>query len=380
MIGQNHPANPVNPVKKGAPDKAAVIRVAREHGFAACGFARAGHAPHGEALVRWLDGGNHAAMEWMRRTLAERMDPDRLLAGVRTVIVLATNYLTSANPPEPAAGAACGVIARYAWSDDYHLWLPPRMQAVAAVLEHAGGTQRCFIDGGPVLERDWAGASGVSWHGKSTMGINPRLGTWFFLSVILTTLEFEPDEPLPDRCGSCTRCIEACPTQAITAPLHVDARRCISYLTIENKGAIPMEFRKAIGARIFGCDACLDACPWNRFAKASRDASLHPNAGLDRPLREFLALDNRSFKEQFRNSPILRAKRRGFLRNVCVALGNTGNADDLPALRRALDDPEELIREHAAWAMEQIATRIAGEKQAPPFFAVKGPAPLASLC
>lgn len=345
---------PLSQDSRTPPDKEAVILAIREQGFAACGFARAGVAPHADALVRWLDGGNHATMEWMRRTLDERTDPSRLLPGVRTVIVLASNYLTDASSPKPADGAARGIISRYAQIDDYHIWLPPRMQAVATVLERGGGVQKCFIDGGPVLERDWAGASGVSWHGKSAMGIHPKLGTWFFLSVILTTLEFEPDQPLPDRCGSCTRCIEACPTQAITAPLHVDARRCISFLTIENKGAIPMEFRKAIGARIFGCDACLDACPWNRFAQASRDARLHPRAGLDRPLRDFLSLDNKSFKEQFRDSPILRAKRRGFLRNVCVALGNTGNADDLPALENALNDPEELVREHAAWAIEQI--------------------------
>lgn len=338
-------------------NKEDIIQAAREHGFAACGFARAGQAPHAEALVAWLEGGNHAGMEWMRRTLAERSDPTLLLSGVRTVIVLATNYLTAAPTAQQEDGKARGIITRYAWGNDYHLWLPPRLQAVAAVLEQAGGKQRCFIDGGPVLERDWAGASGLAWHGKSTMGINPQLGTWFFLSVILTTLEFNPDSPLPDRCGTCVRCIEACPTQAITAPLHVDARRCISYLTIENKGAIPMEFRRAMGARIFGCDACLDACPWNRFAQASHDAKLQQREGLDWPLREFLTLDNKSFKELFRDSPILRAKRRGFLRNVCVALGNIGTAEDLPALTNALDDPEELIREHAQWAIEQITAR-----------------------
>lgn len=340
-------------------DKNGVIHAAREQGFAACGFARAGNAPHAEALVQWLDDGNHATMEWMRRTLAERSDPSLLLPDVRTVIVLATNYLTAEAPAENSDNKARGIITRYAWSDDYHLWLPPRLQAVAAVLENAGGKQRCFIDGGPVLERDWAAASGLAWHGKSTMGINPQLGTWFFLSVILTTLGFAPDPPLSDRCGSCVRCIEACPTQAITAPLHVDARRCISFLTIENKGAIPMEFRKAMGARIFGCDACLDVCPWNRFARASRDAKLQRREGLDRPLCEYLKLDNKSFKKLFRDSPILRAKRRGFLRNVCVALGNVGTAEDLPPLERALQDTEELVREHAAWAIEQINERNA---------------------
>jgi epoxyqueuosine reductase len=190
------------------------------------------------------------------------------------------------------------------------------------------------------------------------MGIHPELGTWFFLSVILTTLAFAPDTPLPDRCGSCTRCIDACPTQAITAPYQLDARRCISFLTIENKGAIPEEFREAMGDRIFGCDDCLDACPWNRFAQASRDAALQPREDvLTKPLREFLALDDAAFKALFRGSSILRAKRRGFLRNVCVALGNTGSRDDLPALQTAAEDSEPLVREHAAWAINRIAAR-----------------------
>jgi epoxyqueuosine reductase len=225
-------------------------------------------------------------------------------------------------------------------------------------MAESGGTQRCFVDSGPVLERDWAAACGVSWHGKSTMGIHPELGTWFFLSVILTTLQFEPDSPLPDRCGRCTRCIDACPTQAITAPYQLDARRCISFLTIENKGPIPEEFREAMGDRIFGCDDCLDACPWNRFAQASRDAALQPRPEIvGKPLRDFLALDEAQFKTLFRGSPILRAKRRGFLRNVCVALGNVGTNDDLPALSTAMEDQEPLVREHAAWAVGKIRQR-----------------------
>ena len=190
------------------------------------------------------------------------------------------------------------------------------------------------------------------------MGIHPELGTWFFLSIILTTLEFAPDPPLPDRCGRCTRCMEACPTQAITAPYQLDARRCISFLTIENKGPIPEEFREAMGDRIFGCDDCLDACPWNRFARASRDAALQSRADLlAKPLRAFLALDDGQFKDLFRDSPILRAKRRGFLRNVCVALGNTGTPEDLPALHLAMEDHEPLVREHAAWAIDKILRR-----------------------
>jgi epoxyqueuosine reductase len=328
--------------------------LAREEGFALCGFARAGRAPHAEALEAWLQDGRQASMEWMQRTAEERGNPERVLPGVRTVVVLATNYFHDDLPSATESGR----IARYAWSNDYHEVIRPRLERLAESMAEAGGTQRCFVDSGPVLERDWAAACGVSWPGKSTMGIHPELGTWFFLSVILTTLEFAPDAPLPDRCGRCTRCIDACPTQAITAPYQLDARRCISFLTIENKGPIPEEFREAMGDRIFGCDDCLDACPWNRFARASRDAALQPREDiLTKPLREFLALDDGAFKALFRGSPILRAKRRGFLRNVCVALGNTGTRDDLPALQTAAADAEPLVREHAAWAIDRIAAR-----------------------
>lgn len=335
-------------------NKATLRKEAEELGFDLCRVAAAAPAPHATALNNWLREGFHGTMEWMRRTEAERGDPRLLLPGARSVIVLATNYYHGSATDVLGTGR----IAQYAWGTDYHEILPPRLRALSAKLQEAGGEQKCFVDGGPVLERDWAAVSGLAWHGKSTMGIHPRLGTWFLLSIILTTLDFEPDTPIADRCGSCTRCIEACPTGAIDAPLHVDARRCISFLTIENKGSIPEEFREAIGDRIFGCDACLDACPWNRFAQQSRDAQLAPSEHILRiPLREFLDLDNAAFKALFRGSPILRAKRRGFLRNVCVALGNVGTTDDLPALRRAAEDEEPLVREHALWAIPRIEAR-----------------------
>ncbi len=328
---------------------------AADLGFDALGVARAGRAPHADALGRWIADGLNAGMQWMERTTAERSDPRRVLPGVRSVIVVATNYFTDGSPVHLPGDASCGRIARYARGDDYHEWIMPRLEKLAAILSAADGTQRCFVDSGPVLERDWAAACGISWHGKSTMGIHPRMGTWFFLSAIFTTLELEPDEPLADRCGKCTRCIVACPTQAITAPHRLDANRCLSYLTIENKGPIPEEFRRALGARIFGCDDCLDACPWNRFATESHDAALQSRADIiARPLRDFLSLDEPAFKSLMQGSPILRAKRRGFLRNVCVALGNCGSDDDLPALHAAANDPEPLVREHAEWAIEQL--------------------------
>lgn len=323
-------------------------------GFDLCRVAAPGPAPHAAALHAWLQDGRHATMDWMRRTEAERGDPRRLLAGARSVIVLATNYYGKTSP----VAADAGRIARYAQGADYHDIIAPRLQALAAALSAAGGEQVCFIDSGPMLERDWAAACGISWHGKSTMGIHPRLGTWFFISVILTTLAFETDSPLPDRCGNCTRCIQACPTGAIDAPYLLDARKCISFLTIENKGPIPEEFREAVGDRIFGCDDCLEACPWNRFARASRHAQFAPSETFHRtPLRDFLTLDDAAFKRLFHGSPILRAKRRGFLRNICVALGNKGTNADLPALLRAAQDAEPLVQEHARWAIARIETR-----------------------
>ena len=211
-----------------------------------------------------------------------------------------------------------------------------KLRKLDGFLTAAGGRQKFYVDTGPVLERDFAAEAGIGWHGKSTMLLNRQLGTWFFLAEIFTTLELPPDPPQVARCGSCTRCIDACPTGAITAPHQLDARRCISYLTIELKGSIPLEFRPLIGDRIYGCDDCLDACPWNRFAQVSRESAFAARPAVAQMrLRDFLALDDAQFREIFRGSPIKRIKRRGFLRNVCVALGNVGTRDDLPALGAA---------------------------------------------
>jgi epoxyqueuosine reductase len=209
-----------------------------------------------------------------------------------------------------------------------------------------------------VLERDFATESGLGWNGKSTMQIHRRLGTWFFLAEILTSLELVADSPFGDHCGKCVRCIDVCPTGAITAPHHLDARRCVSYLTIEHKGSIPMEFREAIGDRIYGCDDCLHVCPWNRFASISREAAFHARTAIfEMRLRDFLRLDDASFRDLFARSPIKRIKRPRFLRNVCVALGNVGELGDLPALDQAVLDPDPLISEHAEWAAQAIRRR-----------------------
>ncbi|HZR06293.1 MAG TPA: tRNA epoxyqueuosine(34) reductase QueG [Candidatus Udaeobacter sp.] len=338
--------------------KTRLLSFAREIGFDSCRVADCGSAPHADEFRNWLDEGGYGEMSYMERGKEKRCDPQKVLPGTRSIVVLAVNYFQGVAAQRSAATAKTGKIARYAWGDDYHDLIQSKLDKIDKFLRAFGGQQKCYVDTGPVLERDHAAKAGVGWHGKSTMLIDERLGTWFFLAEVLTTLELPPDEPVPDRCGTCERCIKACPTGAITAPHRLDARRCISYLTIELKGSIPFELRPLIGNRIFGCDDCLDACPWNRFAQVSRETAFsarHSTTAMS--LRDYLSLDDNEFRTLFRNSPIKRIKRRGFLRNVCVALGNVGDSFDLPALKRAAAEPERLIAEHAKWAIHQIQSR-----------------------
>ena len=331
--------------------KAELVARAEELGFDLCRVARCSVPPHAGEFREWLADGRAGTMEWLARNADRRTKPELVLPGVRSVVVLAMNYQANIEH-------RTGRIARYAWGDDYHDVIEEKLRVLDDWMAARGGRQRHYVDTGPVLERDFAALAGVGWHGKSTMLIHPKLGTWFFLAELFTTLDLEPDAPLPDRCGSCTRCMVACPTQAITAPHRLDARRCISYLTIELKGSIPEEFRPLIGDRIYGCDDCLDACPWNRFASASRETAFAARPFVhEMTLRDFLALDDEGFRALFRKSPIKRIKRRGFLRNVCVALGNVGTRDDLPALEKAAFDSEPLIAEHAQWAIGRIRAR-----------------------
>ena len=339
--------------------KAELIALAESLGFDLCRVARCTAPPHAAEFREWLDDGRAGTMEWLARNAERRMEPQLVLEGARSVVVLAMNYLPNVERRTLNVEPRTGRIARYAWGDDYHDLIEKKLRVLDDWLAARGGRQRHYVDTGPVLERDFAALAGAGWHGKSTMLIHPKLGTWFFLAELFTTLELEPDAPLPDRCGSCTRCIDACPTQAITAPHRLDARRCISYLTIELKGSIPEEFRPLIGDRIYGCDDCLDACPWNRFAAVSRETAFAARPFVHgMALRDFLALDDEGFRALFRKSPIKRIKRRGFLRNVCVALGNVGTSEDLPALEKAALDPEPLIAEHAQWAIGRIRERI----------------------
>jgi epoxyqueuosine reductase len=293
-------------------------------------------------------------MQWMERGAEKRCDPQQVLPGAQSILVVSLNYWQGAEGSAPGQGR----IARYAWGEDYHDLMLARLEQLSALLTDFGGTQKCYVDTGPILERDYAAEAGVGWHGKSTMLIDRKLGTWFFLGEILTTLELPPDQPQPARCGTCQRCLTACPTGAITAPHKLDARRCISYLTIELKGSIPEELRPLVGDRIYGCDDCLEACPWNRFACVSREAAFAAGPAIGWRLRDYLALDEPGFRRLFLRSPIKRIKRRGFLRNVCVALGNVGDETDLPALESAAADPEPLVAEHAAWAIGRIRQRI----------------------
>jgi epoxyqueuosine reductase len=374
--------------------KSALIAQARALGFDDCRIAPAQPAAHRALFEQWIAEGKHGDMAWLARNPERRTDPTLVLPGAQSVIVLALNYYQGGSsypersessearrakdgPPSVSSAPSVGHqtpsalsqtsaqplqtqyrIARYAWNNDYHDLIENKLRALSDFLTAHGGTQRPYVDTGPVLERDFASEAGLGWGGKSTMQIHRHLGTWFFLADILTTLALPPDAPGPDRCGTCTRCIVACPTQAITAPRRLDARRCISYLTIESKGPIPLEFRRGIGDRIYGCDSCLDACPWNRHAQASHEATFQARTTIfQHTLRDFLSLTDDTFRALFAKSPIKRIKRPAFLRNVCVALGNTGGTEDLPALEAAATDEHPLISEHATWAIQEIQAR-----------------------
>lgn len=342
--------------------KEAIRQRARELGFDACRFTSAAPPAGAEQFRGWLAEKNFGEMQWLERNADKRTEPQRVLPGARSVIALAASYHleTPDTGDEPVPIPATPVVARYARFNDYHDVLGDRLKDLTAFVNTGGADVRSlwYVDTGPVLERDLAQRAGLGFTGKHTNLISRTLGNWIFLAEILTTLDLEPDEPEHNHCGKCTRCISACPTSAITAPFKLDARKCISYLTIELKGPIPVEFRRAIGGRIYGCDDCLAACPWNRFAREGNLMKPHARKELQQPdLVELLSLNDAQFKSRFAGSPILRTKRRGFLRNVCVALGNLGDESALPSLEKASHDHEPLIVEHARWAIEEINGR-----------------------
>ena len=338
--------------------KEAIRQHALELGFDDCRFTTASPPESAGQFLEWLQGQRHGTMGWLERNASRRIDPRLVLDGARSVITLAASYDSGADEQTKPSQ---GVIARYARYTDYHDALAQALGELTECVQSLVGDDTrslWYVDTGPILERDLGQRAGLGFIGKHTNLISRRLGNWFFISEILTTAVLEPDEPERNHCGKCTSCIDACPTEAITAPFQLDARRCISYLTIELKGSIPEEFRPAIGNRIYGCDDCLDACPWNRFAGEGRLMAPHRRDDLEQAdLVGLLALDDDGFRARFRSTPMQRTKRRGVLRNVCVALGNVGDALAIPPLERAAADPEPLIAEHAQWALDQVRQR-----------------------
>jgi len=334
------------------------------YGFALCHVTQPDvGALHAEALQRWCDAGMQGDMAWMGEVvrLERRKTPESMLEGVKSIITVAMPYTAPAYGLEEASAAKeSGVITAYAHGDDYHDIMKKRLKALALELDEMLGVhdQRVFVDTAPVLEHALADASGLGWQGKHTLTIDRKLGSWFLLGEIFTTAEIEPDESATNHCGSCTACIDVCPTQAIVAPFVVDARLCISYLTIEFDGFIPSQLRPLMGNRIYGCDDCQMVCPWNGHVSKDKpliDDLLMPKGENNLPdLASLLRLDDEGFRIRFRRSPIKRTKRRGLLRNVCIAMGNSGMTTFVPALLDVLDDHEALIRGHAAWALARL--------------------------
>ena len=295
------------------------------------------------------------------RSRTRRADPRLILPECKSILVLAAPYADpkSAEASDKTDPGPSGRVAAYAWGDDYHNVFPAKLQQLVAFIEEQVGhpvPNRYYTDTGPILERDLAQRAGLGWIGKNTCLINPKHGSYFLLAEILLGLELEPDSPLTtDHCGTCTRCIEACPTQCILPDRTLDARRCISYLTIELKDDIPEEMRPLLDEWIFGCDVCQMVCPWNRFAMQTVDEAFSPRQDVPRPiLIHELELTPEAFNRKFKNSPIKRAKRRGYLRNVAVAAGNSGDEKTIPALEKAGKDNEPLVREHADWALKKV--------------------------
>lgn len=304
-----------------------------------------------EYFERWIAAGKHGTMGWMERNNDRRLHPERLIPEreAKSIIVLALNYYQ----PDPARGYR---IAKYALGDDYHNFMLRRLKRLCRILrDDFGGEQRPYVDTGPLLEKPIAEAAGLGWQGKSTILIEPKRGTWSFLANIVTTLDLPAGKRGRDRCGSCTRCIDICPTRAITAPYQLDASRCISYLTIEHDGTIPLEFREAIGDRLYGCDECLDVCPWNKWAVPTEEPKFSPRELPQ--LREMLDWDEPTFLAHMQGSPMRRLKLHRFRRNICIVLGNVGTVEDLPSLRAVAACEDAMVAEHADWAVRHIELR-----------------------
>jgi epoxyqueuosine reductase len=330
--------------------KQAIKQKARQLGFVLAGVTSSEPPAHYSTFESWLNADMHGTMNYLaeERSRTRRADPKQILPECKSILVLALPYPSSFIPPPSSFG-----IASYALGEDYHEVIPARLKQIVEFIEEQVGhsiTNRYYTDTGPVLERDLAQRAGLGWIGKNTLLINPKAGSTFFLAEILLGIELEPDDALiTDHCGTCTRCITACPTQCILPNRTLDARRCISYLTIELKTDIPEDLRPLMQNWIFGCDACQQVCPWNRFS-IQADSAFEPKIPLP-VLPSDLILSSVEFNQRFKKSPIKRAKRRGYLRNLAVGIGNNGNENDIPILEQAAQDDEPLVREHANWAL-----------------------------
>jgi len=354
---------------------AIVKRGAADAGFDLAGIAPAAAGPEFDYFVEWIAEGRAGEMEYLKsrddQGGLKRASLARVAPWVRSVVVCALNYNTAQPYSTESCEPTCGWISRYAWSrEDYHDVVLRRLKRVEAALREALPskllatlTTRCYVDTGPIIERVFAKYAGVGWVGKNTCIINQKKGSWLFLGVILTSLEIAPDVsasnlPAPDRCGTCTRCIEACPTNAIIAPYQLDSNKCISYLTIEKHGSFPEELRAGVGRHIFGCDICQDVCPWNRKAPETAVPEFQPRPGLVNPALAWLAeMSAEEFRVTFRGSPVGRAKRNGIRRNAAIAMGNSGDQEFLPLLETLADDEDKSVAESAAWAQSRLLSR-----------------------
>jgi epoxyqueuosine reductase len=338
--------------------KARIFEKASELGFCACGIARADAAPEaGERLKEWIAAGNHGEMSWMEARAEQRATPQGLWPEAKSVIALAMSYAPAADPLALAEARERGRISVYAQGTDYHKVVKKALKAMGRWLaEEAGCELKLFVDTAPVMEKPLSAAAGIGWQGKHSNLLSREHGSWLFLGVIYTTLDLQPDEPAKPHCGSCTRCIDACPTGAIIAPNLVDARRCISYLTIEHAGPIPLEFREALGNRIYGCDDCLAVCPWNRFAsEAQANKAFAPRPELAAPaLADLLSLDDGSFRELFSGSPIKRIGVNRMIRNCLIAAGNSGDSSLRVAIERHLNSDDPVVADAAKWALDRL--------------------------